>query len=276
MKKTKHKNFIIVFLIGVFLIFFCLWQNNDIVVSDYIYKSKKISRYLDGFKIVQISDLHNKKFGKNQKNLLKILENEAPNIIVITGDIVDSNHTNIEIALEFIRGAVEIAPVYYVTGNHEYWLNSIDSTKLMQGMEQSGVIILDNKAISIGKESDYGFYLIGLNDNNLTDSTLKTLCSTLDSNKLQILLAHEPQNIDHYSDAEVDLVFAGHAHGGQWRLPLIGGLYAPNQGLFPQYTSGVHIEDNTTMIVSRGLGNSVIPIRIFNRPQVVVVQLQKE
>lgn len=274
-KKRVRKIFALVFM-GVFVLFFCIWQNNDIVISKYKYKTSLISDNLNGYKIAQISDLHNKKFGKNQKNILSLLVKVRPDIIVITGDIVDSRHTNINIALEFIKGAVEIAPVFYVTGNHEYWLSNNDRDKLMNGMEQYGVTLLDNKVINIENENSDGFYLIGLSDKNLSDNVLTTMCAHMESGILQIVLAHEPQYFNDYSKAGVDLVLSGHAHGGQIRLPFIGGLVAPNQGFFPKYTSGTYIGNNTTMIVSRGLGNSIIPVRVFNRPEIVIVTLQKE
>lgn len=276
MKKIKSNKIVVLFFIGLVMIVFCFWQNNDIVVTDYIYKTKKISDKFDGFRIAQISDLHNKKFGKNQRNLLSILEKENPNIIVITGDIVDCNRTDINVTLEFIKGAVKIAPVCYVTGNHEYQLNNKDWNKLMQSMEKYGVKIVDNEAVNIEKEKVSGLYLIGLSDKNLSDDTLKTICTKLSSDKLQIVLAHEPQYFKNYSEAKVDLVFSGHAHGGQFRLPFIGGLFAPYQGFFPKYTSGAYKKNSTTMIVNRGLGNSIIPLRIFNRPEVVIVRLQKQ
>jgi predicted MPP superfamily phosphohydrolase len=262
-------------LLGFIISIFCIWQNNDIIISEYVYETAKMSDAMEGFKIAQVSDLHNKVFGKDHKILLNKLKNEKPNIIVITGDLVDSKKTNVDAALEFVKGAIEIAPVYYVTGNHEFWLSSNDWDKLMQGMEQYGVVILDNKVSNIEFNNEFGFYLIGLSDSNLLDNTLKSLCSDIDSDRLQILLAHEPQNINHYSEAKVDLVLSGHAHGGQMRLPLIGGLVAPDQGLFPKYTSGTYIDKNTTMIVSRGLGNSIIPVRIFNRPEIVIITLHK-
>ena len=267
---------LLLIIVGLLLLSFCVWQNNDIVISNYDYKTSLISDNLNGYTIAQISDLHNKEFGKNQKNILNLLEKESPDIIVITGDIVDSNHTNINVALEFIEGAANIAPVFYVTGNHEYWLSDKDRDTLMKRMEQVGVMLLDNKAINLEKENSNGFYLIGLSDKNLNDTVLKTMCSQLDSSKLQIVLAHEPQYFDHYSHAGVDLVLSGHAHGGQIRLPFIHGLVAPGQGFFPKYTSGTYVNNDTTMIVSRGLGNSIIPIRVFNRPEIVMVTLQKE
>lgn len=275
MKEMRKGPFIIVICSMVLLVIFCVWQNNDLVVSNYVYNNSKITEGLDGYKIVQISDLHNKEFGKSSKRLLQIIDIQQPNLIAITGDMVDSRHTNIEDALEFVEGAVKIAPVYYVTGNHEQRLNLSDKNELLEGLKKAGVILLNNKVVEItrGKES---FYLIGLEDNNLSDDTLEKIMVELTEAKLNVLLAHEPQYLDLYSATNVDLVFAGHAHGGQFRLPYIGGMVAPDQGFFPKYTAGTYVEDNTTMIVSRGLGNSIVPLRIFNRPEVVVTELKAD
>ncbi|MHB1153882.1 MAG: metallophosphoesterase [Eubacteriales bacterium] len=271
-KKNKYG---IIFIIILFIISFSIWQNNDIIFSDFEYKTEKINDSLDGYKIVQISDLHNKEFGKHQIRILNIIKDIDPDLIVITGDIIDSNHTDIDIALAFVEGAAEIAQVYYVTGNHEYMIDYKSRNILMQRMEQCGVIILNNETVEIVNEFGDGFYLVGLDDNFLSDNTLMNLSAALDINKLRIVLAHEPQYLTNYARAKVDLVLTGHAHGGQIRLPFIGGLIAPDQGLFPKYTSGTYIENDTTMIVSRGLGNSLIPVRVFNRPEIVMIELRK-
>ncbi len=254
------------------LIIFFLWQNNQIV-SDYLtYTSDKVTADLDGYTIVHISDLHNKRFGKNQITLINAIKAENPDILVITGDLVDSNHTNIDYAMEFINEAIKLAPIYYVTGNHECWLDSSTYDELMNTLEKSGVHILNNEAISISVNQS-SFTLIGLDDRHLTDNTLASL--TDDQHTLQVLLAHEPQHIEAYAKENIDLVLSGHAHGGQFRLPFVGGIYAPNQGFFPDYTEGLYTEGDTSMYVSRGLGNSVIPIRIFNRPEIVVVDFDR-
>ncbi len=275
MKHKKFKRLVILSILSLLLIIFFIWQNNDIVISNYVYKTSKLDNSLNGFKIAQLSDLHNKEFGKNQKKLLDILVDEAPDIIVITGDIVDSKNTNIDIALKLVKGASQIAPVYYVTGNHELWLKDEDRNALLQGLQKNGVTLVDNKAVTVEKETDKGFHLIGLSDRNISDNTLETLCSRINSEEMKIVLAHEPQYFENYCDAGVDLVLSGHAHGGQIRLPFLGGVFAPGQGFFPEYASGTYIKNNTTMIVNRGLGNSIVPIRVFNRPEVVIITLQK-
>ncbi|MDE7364870.1 MAG: metallophosphoesterase [Ruminococcus sp.] len=268
-KITKRKKYIFAIVIIILLIF-CYWQNNMLTVSDYRYSSPKISTELDGFRIVQISDLHNKKFGNR---LIKKISALNPDIIAITGDIVDSNHTNIETALEFAEKSAEIAPTYYVTGNHEYWLDTAEREKLFSGLKSAGVQILDNETITV-KKNNCAFSLTGIDDKMLSDSFSRFLPTN--ENTLNILLAHEPQYIHDYSTyGSVDLVLTGHAHGGQFRLPFIEGLVAPDQGFFPKYTSGLHESADTSMIISRGLGNSVIPLRLFNFPDIVCVDLEK-
>lgn len=253
---------------------FSLWQNNDITVSSYEYTTNKISKGLDGYKIVHISDLHNKKFGKSQGRLLKTVDSQNPDIIVITGDIVDSRRTNIKHALDFVKGAVKIAPVYFTSGNHEALLSNDETVQLEDGIRRAGAVILNNRAVFIQHNGE-SFYLLGVKDGSET-SDVKNILYTFDTlGNLRILLSHKPQYLDSYSENEIDLVFSGHAHGGQVRLPFIGGLVAPEQGLFPKYTAGKYIMNDTTMIVSRGLGNSIIPVRVFNRPDIVVTELAK-
>lgn len=273
MKNKKKIKVIWLSIISFFLLLFLFWQNNALVISNYQIASDEIGEDLDGYKIVQISDLHNKEFGKGQKRLLKKIEQCKPDLIVITGDLVDSSHTDIEIAMEFVEGVCAMAPVYYVTGNHEKWLEEGLEQELLKQLEQKGVYCLNNEKqeIKVGKNR---FLLLGLDDSNLLDDTLKGLSSDTQE-QFTVLLAHEPQNVLRYSNCEMDLVLSGHAHGGQIRLPFIGGVVAPDQGFFPEYTAGIYEEGNTSMIVSRGLGNSITPIRIFNQPEIVSVELKK-
>lgn len=265
----KKKRLIIPGITAAAVFVFCCWQNNMLTISRYTYSSAEIPKELDGFKIAQISDLHNKRFGKDQRRLLKKTAGLEPDIIIITGDIVDSNHTNIDKALEFAEGAAEIAPTYYVTGNHEHWLNDEEFESLISGLLESGVVLLDNERIDVEKDGDH-FSLIGLDDLSLDGNTLKDM--NLDDEAFNVLLAHEPQYIKEYSAAHVDLALTGHAHGGQFRLPFIGGVVAPDQGFFPKYTEGSHTSGGMTMIISRGLGNSIIPVRLFNFPEIVCVE----
>lgn len=264
------KTLIILAVLALITLYF-IWQSNDLTVSRYTYQNKKITEALDGYKICQISDLHNKLFGKDQRRLLSLIEREQPDLIVITGDIIDDFHTDIANALALTDRLTSIAPVYYVTGNHELNTGVETFNALLEGLESGGVTVLRDavREISNGGES---FYLLGLDDSSRRDGTPARLVSELSDDKLQVLLVHRPENFELYAAAGVDLVFAGHAHGGQVRLPFIGGLYAPGQGFFPKYTCGMYTLGASTMVVSRGLGNS-LPGRINNRPDLVVVTL---
>lgn len=271
--KKNRKKVILLFMLITILLMFIWYQNNHIVIDVFDYKSSKLSSDTNKFSIVQISDLHNACFGKSNKKLVNDIEHLEPDIIVITGDIIDSNHTNINVAVDFVSKIARKYPVYYVTGNHEYWLNEEQRKKLFASIRNAGAVLLDNEKISIDADND-SIALIGLDDNNLNDATLRSIIKKCDKNQLTVVLAHEPQYIDKYCDAGADLVLTGHAHGGQMVLPFIGPLIAPDQGFFPKYTAGQYQRDDTTMFVSRGLGNSVIPVRLFNYPEIICIEIQ--
>ena len=278
----KRKKLFVSFIVLVVLLAFAYVQNNWLEVSHYAYKSAEVPQEFVGFRVVQISDLHNATFGKENEKLLVKIQELSPDIVVLTGDLVDSNHTNIEAALAFAEKVVASYPTYYVTGNHEDWLEESDKLELLEGLERVGVVCLADEYVEI-KRGDSKITLIGLNDEGLGGIKLKVteettgepkfLTENEDTSGLQILLAHEPQYMENYTKYHVDLVFSGHAHGGQVRIPFIGGLVAPGQGLLPKYTEGVHEVNGTTLVISRGLGNSIIPVRVFNRPEIVCVEL---
>lgn len=262
---------------------FCIWQNNGITTTQFDYSNSKIPDEFNGYTIVQISDLHNKEFGKNQERLLQKVRMISPDIIVVTGDLIDRRKYNLDTAIIFITGAMKIAPVYYVSGNHEAW--SGDYKNISHRLLSCGVQILDDKKVKLIK-GEVKIEMLGLSDpdfltSDYMDGTnsfkLKEQLMRLSNDSgFQILLSHRPELIDLYANENIDLIFSGHAHGGQIRIPFIGGLVAPDQGLFPKYTSGAYTQNQSTLFVSRGLGNSVIPVRIFNRPEIVAVTLQSE
>ncbi|MGF3103012.1 metallophosphoesterase [Rossellomorea sp. DUT-2] len=279
-KKTKKKW--LYFLIGIaLLIYFSYFQNNSIVISKYTISSEKIPQNFDKYKIVQLSDLHNKSFGNNQTNLVKKVNNLEPDLIVFTGDLIDSDRYDEETSLILMERLVQIAPVYYVTGNHEWWSGKFEP--LEERLNSIGVKVMRNtlEEIIVGPDK---INIIGIDDPaNIGESygerakseenIVKSIGEIEGDDHFQILLSHRPEMLSLYSEYGFDVVFSGHAHGGQFRIPFVGGLIAPNQGLFPKYTSGKYESENTTMIVNRGLGNSIIPIRIFNRPEIVEVTL---
>lgn len=279
----KQYKWIIVGGIVVAVVLFCIWQNNAISITEIEHKNTKLPEVFTGYKIVHISDLHNKAFGKDQGYLLNKIRVTSPDIIVITGDLIDRRKYDLATAMVFIKGAVEIAPVYYVSGNHEAWSGEYES--IARELASAGVQILDDHKTHITKEeetidilglSDPAFLTSGHMDGTNVSQFKKALANLSDPETFQILLSHRPELFDLYSNEKIDLIFSGHAHGGQVRLPFIGGLVAPNQGLFPKYTSGSYIRGDSTLVVSRGLGNSIIPLRIFNKPEIVVITLKKE
>ena len=243
--------------------------------------SDRIPEAFSGFRIAQVSDLHNAEFGEGSEKLIELLSQTDPDMIVITGDLIDSRHTDIEIALEFARHAIKLAPVYYATGNHEARVREYEDLKM--GLAEAGVIVLEDQKVQITREGE-SITLIGIDDPSFQEDYLFGDAASVTSSALSelqnesdvytVLLAHRPELFETYVDAGVDLVFSGHAHGGQFRLPFVGGLVAPNQGFFPEYDAGLFSEGSTTMIVSRGVGNSIIPIRFNNRPEIVVAELK--
>ena len=281
---AKKKKFIWIAIIAAILLVIIIWiasDNTGLELNTYTISSSRLPENFDGYRIAHVSDLHNAEMGKNNEKLLSMLQDANPDIIAIAGDLIDSRSTNVEIALQFIQEAVKIAPCYYVTGNHEARVSEYDELKT--GMETAGVIILEDARteISLGNEV---ITLIGVNDPSFQTDYLfgdsKTVMDTklgtlhADDDGFTILLSHRPELFDSYVASNMDLVLSGHAHGGQFRLPFIGGLVAPNQGLFPEYDAGLYTEENTNMLVSRGIGNSILPFRVNNRPEVILIELQ--
>ncbi|MCU5376007.1 metallophosphoesterase [Bacillus cereus] len=272
----------IILFIGtlVGLSIFLYVQNNLISITEVNITSSKIPSYFKGYKILQLSDLHNKKFGDNQDVLIQKVKNINPNIIVITGDLIDSKSYDAEVSMELIRELVKEYPVYFVTGNHEKWSGKYND--LEKELKKHHITVLRNEHVTIQK-GEQKINLLGIDDpefvtgnrdegNVVKDEIIKAKIE-IPPDTYNVLLSHRPEFLAEYADEQIDLVFSGHAHGGQFRLPFIGGVVAPNQGIFPTYTAGLYETQNTSMVVSRGLGNSIIPQRIFNRPELVIVQL---
>lgn len=279
-KKTRIMLCVIGTIFFILLIW-TVWGNTALMVSTISISSSHIPAAFSGFRIAQVSDLHNAEFGKNNAELLKLLSESRPDIIVITGDLIDAQHTDVKIALCFARESVKIAPVYYVTGNHEAASPQYDTLKA--GLEAAGVIVLEDETVYI-ERGGKTISLLGLADPDFTIrgdmfGEVPAMASTKLKNLIDaesgytILLSHRPELFETYVDGGIDLVFSGHVHGGQFRLPFIGGLVAPNQGLFPKYDAGLYTDGSTSMVVSRGIGNSIIPFRFNNRPEIVLVEL---
>lgn len=259
----------LMFIIAVIIVLYI--SNSWIQTTEISVESDRVPTSFDGVKILQISDLHDATFGDNQEKLVKKIKKTDPDLIFITGDLIDSNRYNLDQSLELVRQIVNLAPIYYVTGNHEIATNDIENIK--NSLTELGVNVLSNEE-QIIEHNGEDIRIIGIED-PLNGILVNEALSQFEDNDLfTLVLSHRPETFQDYVDYKMDVVFSGHAHGGQFRLPGLGGLVAPGQGLFPSYTAGMYSENTTHMIVSRGLGNSAIPVRIFNSPEIVVVTLK--
>ena len=245
-----------------------LWGNTALAVNTFVIEHEAIPSSFDGFRIAQVSDLHNTRHWENAVSALKEIR---PDLIVLTGDLIDSRNTDVDAALEFVREAVQLAPCFYVSGNHE--ARSPEWPALRRGLLDAGVGVLENEGAELSRDGET-VTILGLSDPDFGGDTGELLRGLTAGEGYTILLSHRPELFDLYAEHGVDLVFSGHAHGGQVRLPLAGGIIAPHQGFFPQYDAGLFRSGSTAMLVSRGVGNSIIPLRINNRPEILVAELK--
>ena len=289
--KTMIK-IIIALLLLLGLAFFLNWSNKALVVTGYQYENQDLPAAFEGYRITQVSDLQSEYFGDEQKELLRTVKGTQPDIIVFTGDLIDRNHTDYDAARTAMKGLVEIAPVYYINGNHEMALDEETINAFYAELVDMGVNVLFDAHASITKK-DAEIQLLGLSeytvfqckdnirsnkvraDESMMRSALDKLSADVQEKDFVVLLTHEPQYLDVYASSKIDLIFAGHAHGGQIRLPFTDGLYAPGQGTLPKMTSGMHKSGTSTLVISRGLGNSTFPFRVFNRPEIITVDLHR-
>lgn len=269
---------------AIFVIFavwssFLLWivyQNKNIQITKYDITNSKIPKSFDKFRIVQISDYHNGTFAKNNEKLIQKIFDCNPDIIVITGDLFDGKDKDFSLCFDLIERLIKLAPVYFVTGNHEKSIKECQDLK--QHLEEIGVTVLENEMTSIERNGE-SISLLGIQDLNFhkkTKNIQSVIQGLMKENTYNILLSHRPEIFEDYVCSNVDLVFTGHTHGGQFRIPFIGGIYAPHQGFFPKYDAGLFVKNNTTMIVNRGLGQSSIPLRLNNNPEIVSVELHSK
>ncbi len=215
-------------------------------------------------RVVQVSDLHLAVFGEKNQELVDLVASKKPDIILATGDMIDKRAKSMDDTIDLFRRFLQIAPVVYSLGNHE--VERDDVVQLMRSLEAVGVQVVNNNAVTVNVN---GMAL------RIGGVYVAEHLYLLDSDgSLDILLCHFPEKIDVFAAYGVPLTFAGHTHGGQFRLPLLDiPLYAPGQGLFPTYTKGLYEEGGSSMIVSRGLGNSSFPFRVYNPPEIVVADI---
>lgn len=264
------------------IIIFLYLQNNIIDITQYNIKSNDCGN----LKIVQLSDLHSKPFAK----VLKKTQELNPDIICITGDYINDHCKNKEKMLNFGKELVKIAKVYYITGNHERRLENFES--IMQELSDIGFIVLLNR-VSVFNDKGFDVSILGLDENQADFDDYKArkngtfvykdmspYFAELEKNSgFKIVLSHFPENFENvkemnYSQYDFDLQLSGHAHGGQFCLPFIGPVFSPGQGLFPKYAKG-SFGDRPKLIISRGLGNAEFPFRLFNYPEINVININQ-
>ncbi len=273
----KHVTLFCVVIALIALVWWILWANKAL-------KLNKISISAPcELKIAHISDFHNAKLKNNNACLVALIKDAQPDIIAITGDLVDSRHTDVDVSIDIVRELVKIAPCYYVPGNHESRIENEYNT-LKQALTDFGVTILCDSKTTLEKNGQT-FTIIGIEDpmfvieKDSVESTCEVIRGKLEplskeNEGYTILLSHRPEAFEEYVSAGVDLALTGHAHGGQMQIPFVGGLIAPNQGFFPKYSEGLHQKDKTSMVISRGIGNSLCPLRVNNRPEVILIELK--
>lgn len=272
------KRILTVLLLLLALIGWGMTENQMLTVTPISVVSPDLPEAFEGFRIAHISDLHNAELGKDNTKLLTALRAAAPDIIVFTGDMVDSRRTDFGVAFRLITQAQEIAPCYYVTGNHEARLHRFPAFSLR--LEEAGIQVLQEEDTTISRQGQV-IRILGINDPAFQRSSLHSPSGVeewidkLPDDEFTLVLSHRPEYFPQYWDSGAELVLCGHAHGGQFRLPFIGGILAPGQGLFPDYDAGIYTRDETNMVVSRGLGNSLFPLRYGNPPELVLVTLQR-
>ena len=265
-------------VIGFLLLFFIPGFYNKLKIVNYTVESDKIDTPV---RIALITDLHSCRYGDHESELIDAVDSQNPDIILLGGDIFDDKSGN-ENTVEFLQGINGRYPIYYVTGNHEFWGGVDRYNEQMAILEDMGIprlqgdvlsLDLNGNSIGLAGVDDYDGYLV--DEDLILEDQFVDAYLNLDAQSYNIILAHRPEYIDTYAAHNYDLALCGHAHGGQWRIPgLLNGLYAPNQGLFPEYAGGLYVVDNTTMIVSRGLARESTRIpRLYNRPELVIIDL---
>ena len=284
---------IIFIFIGIFILMYLYikYNVNTLEVTKYVVENKKVPKEFDGYNIVQISDLHSKLFGENNKKLIQKIKSLNPDIVVVTGDLIDGENNNYNVALDFMKEISKLYRVYYIIGNHEQ-KSLIKKYKdeykdYFNKLHKIDFVNLDNNKVEIVKW-DSNINLYGLTvpyscykylfDNQETTSIdidfLEEKLGKVDREQFNILLAHTPFYFDEYEKWGADLTLCGHVHGGIVRLPIVGGLLSPDRKFFPKYDLGEYTKNKSTMIVSKGLGGSKVLIRVNCKPEIVNIKLK--
>lgn len=272
MKNLKFKKIILLILAISLIIFFAIGLDTSLEITNYTIYSDKIKNKV---RIAFVADTHSCDYGEGQKELLEPLYSSNPDIVFLGGDIIDDK-LPFEKGFETIQNLSKDYPTYYVSGNHEVWSKKLDFIK--EKVKSFDIQVLDGyfDTITINKEQ---IDILGIDDPDIGfkkyDEQYQKI-KAFKSENLSLLLAHRPERVSEYENLDIDIVFCGHAHGGQWRIPLIlKGFFSPNQGFFPKYTGGIYdLNNDIKMVLSRGLSRESTRIpRFYNKPELVIIDI---
>ena len=289
-KKNRKIYYIITFTL-IFLLLFFYWQNHTLQITYYELTYENLPKSFDKYKIVQISDMHGKTFGMENIGLANRIKSLKPDILLITGDMMSSTINDEGAFLEFLDHFNQACPIYMCLGNHEQIASQITNDRysnFINNIKEKGVILLDNEKVTIKNGPDT-IAISGLTmelyhysrrdiepydeDMSLTKFYIEEVLGK-SPKEFNILLAHNPAYFKEYVSWGADLILSGHIHGGIIRIPFLGGLFSPEKIFFPEYDAGLFESRESKMIVNRGLGYSKVHIRLFNRPEISLVELK--
>jgi predicted MPP superfamily phosphohydrolase len=272
-KRIRIKKIVKGFLFILLLLFLIFGFDIRLKVVTYTINAENLKQPIQ---IAFVADLHSCNYGENQEKLIEAIDKQNPDLILLGGDIFDDDLPQ-DKAWELIEGIVMKYPCYYVTGNHEW--RTKDVVNIKNKLRDYGVFVLEGDVLTFEKNGE-SIKICGVDDPNAGEekfiTQLESCNEQITKDDVSILLTHRPELIETYLKYDFDYVMAGHAHGGQWRIPgIINGLFVPAQGFLPKYTGGVYEFPNAMMILSRGLSreSSLIP-RFYNRPELVIVDLE--
>ncbi|MGP4070427.1 metallophosphoesterase [Halobacillus sp. B29] len=258
-------------LLGAASIGKAIYDTNVFKVNHVNFESSELPAG-EELEILQITDLHNKVFGAENEKLVRTAEELNPDLIVITGDLVDHSTEQLQHVFNLAEKLKAIQEdVYYVSGNHE-WENE-RTEELFQGLRERNITILDNTHVTLQREKTT-INIAGIADSSTDHENMEQAFEGIDNSAYTILLSHSPNVVTKYNDIPTDLILSGHTHGGQVRFPFIGAVVAPDQGLFPDLTKGVYqVDSGSTLYIDSGLGTSIAPVRFWNQSQMSILTI---
>lgn len=280
----------IFFLLIAFFLVEVYIDSNILEISNFSIKDNKIPDKFSGYKILHLSDLHSKSFGNKNDKLVEKINEINPNIIVMTGDMVNCNDTNFDNFFELVKVLSKKYEIYYIVGNHEQNMKKVNKNVITDFLKSNDVKVLDNEKVDLkiddekinlfGSWCNLKYYSSNAESKNYVFSkeVMEKIMedAPINTDEYNILLAHNPNFIESYADWGADLTLSGHIHGGMVRIPFIGGTFSPDTMFFPKYDNGMYEVSGKKLIVSRGLGRGVRGFRFFNKPEMILITLEHQ